>query len=54
MHLFQWEWVNPKPDEEIVRVVAEHDGILDVSLLVFAVSGRAPRPAVDPGANTDP
>ena len=40
VHLFQWEWVNPKPDQEIVRVVAEHDSILDVSLLLFAVSGR--------------
>jgi hypothetical protein len=40
VHLFQWEWVNPKPDDEIVRVVAEHDGILDVSLSLFAVSGR--------------
>ncbi|HUT94638.1 MAG TPA: glycoside hydrolase family 20 zincin-like fold domain-containing protein [Thermoguttaceae bacterium] len=40
VHLFQWEWVNPRPDEEIVRVVAEHDGILDVSLSVFAISGR--------------
>ena len=44
VHLFQWEWVNPRPDEEIVRVIAEHDGILDVSLSVFAVSGRALRP----------
>jgi len=43
VHLFQWEWVNPKPDEEIVRVVAEHDGVLDVSLSVFAVSGRVVR-----------
>jgi len=43
VHLFQWEWVNPRPDVEIVRVIAEHDGILDVSLSIFAVSGRAPR-----------
>jgi hypothetical protein len=40
VHLHQWEWVNPKPDEEIVRVVAEHDHVLDVSLLLSAVSGR--------------
>ena len=40
VHLFQWEWVNPKPDTEIVRVVAEHDNILDVTLLLFAISGR--------------
>jgi len=43
VHLFQWEWANPRPDEEIVQVIAEHDGILDVSLAVFAVSGRALR-----------
>jgi len=43
VHLFQWEWVNPKPDQEIVRVVAEHDKVLDVTLLVFAVSGRGLR-----------
>jgi len=44
VHLFQWEWVNPKPDAEIVRVVAEHDHILDVTLLLFAVSGREVAP----------
>ncbi len=43
VHLFQWEWVNPRPDEEIERIVAQHDGILDVSLSVFAVSGRITR-----------
>jgi hypothetical protein len=32
--------VNPKPDQEIVGVTAAHDHVLDVSLLVFAVSGR--------------
>lgn len=41
VHLFQWEWVNPEPDREIARVVAEHDNILDVSLLLFAISGRS-------------
>ena len=40
LHLFQWEWVNPNPDREIVRVVAEHDNVLDVSLLLFALSAR--------------
>jgi hypothetical protein len=44
VHLFRWEWVNPRPDEEIVGVIAEHDGILDVSLSLFAVSGRTLRP----------
>jgi len=50
LHLFQWEWVNPKPDQEIVRVVAEHDNILDVSLLLFAMSGRniSQNPAPEP------
>jgi hypothetical protein len=43
VHLFQWEWVNPHPDREIVGVDAEHDRVLDVSLLVFAVSGRTRR-----------
>lgn len=47
IHLFQWEWVNPKPDTEIVRVMARHDNVLDVSLLLFAVSGRSV--AVTPG-----
>jgi hypothetical protein len=52
VHLFQWEWVNPRPDEEIVRVIAEHDGILDVSLSVFAVSGRVLRSDTVPDAGT--
>ena len=40
VHLFQWEWTNPRPDAQIVRVTAEHDRHLDVSLIVVAVSGR--------------
>jgi hypothetical protein len=43
LHLFQWEWVNPRPEEEIVGVDVEHDRVLDVSLMVFAVSGRPER-----------
>ena len=38
--LFQWEWINPHPEREIVGVVAEHDNLLDVSLVVLAISGR--------------
>ena len=38
--LYQWEWVNPRPDEPIVEVIARHDNELDVSLILFAVSGR--------------
>ena len=53
VHLFQWEWVNPRPGEEIVRVVAEHDKIFDVSLLVFAVSGRSGRSSPPPHERSD-
>ena len=52
VHLFQWEWVNPRPDEEILRIVAEHDGILDVSLAVFAVSGRYATQSTSPSQRT--
>ena len=41
LHLFQWEWVNPRPDKTIVKVVARHDKHLDVSLILFSVSGRS-------------
>lgn len=40
VHLFQWEWVNPRPDKKIIQVIARHDDELDVSLVLFAVSGR--------------
>lgn len=54
VHLFQWEWVNPKPDTEITSVVAQHDHILDVTLLLFAMSGHEvgpePRRSNDGGA----
>ena len=43
MHFYQWEWVNPKPDRDIVRVVARHDDELDVALILLAVSGRSVR-----------
>lgn len=39
VHFFQWEWVNPEPDRDIERVIMEHDNILDVSLVLFAISG---------------
>jgi hypothetical protein len=51
VHLFQWEWVNPRPDAEIVGVDAEHDHLLDVTLVLFAVSGR---PAAPPSATSAP
>lgn len=40
VHLYQYEWVNPKPLVRIARLAIEHDHELDVSLIVFAVSGR--------------
>jgi len=49
VHPFQWEWVNPKPDTEIVSVVAEHDNVLDVTLLIFAISGREVGPVLGGG-----
>lgn len=41
VHLFQWEWVNPKPGKKIYRVVARHDDELDVTLVLLAISGRS-------------
>ena len=41
VHLFQWEWVNPSPHKQIARVEVRHDNVLDVSLILLAVSGRA-------------
>jgi len=43
VHLYQWEWANPKPDRDIVRLVARHDGELDVALILLAISGRSAR-----------
>jgi hypothetical protein len=43
VHLYQWEWINPRPTRRIVEVVARHDNELDVSLILFALSTRAIR-----------
>ncbi|MBN1670463.1 MAG: hypothetical protein JXR37_05500 [Kiritimatiellae bacterium] len=43
VHLFQWEWVNPHPEKEIAKVVARHANKLDVSLVLFAMTGREVR-----------
>jgi len=40
VHLFQWEWVNPRSDQRILSVSVRHDNELDVELVVFAISGR--------------
>ncbi|MBN1676372.1 MAG: family 20 glycosylhydrolase [Kiritimatiellae bacterium] len=49
IHLFQWEWVNPHPEKRIDRVSVRHDKRLNVSLILFAVSGRS---VWRPGAQT--
>jgi len=41
IHLFQYEWANPRPDVEIEKIVARHDNELDVSLILFAITGRS-------------
>lgn len=38
--LYQWEWVNPHPEKEIVKVSYQDDKNFDFNLLLFAVSGR--------------
>ena len=43
VHLYQWEWVNPRPDEPIARVAVEAPRELDVTLALLAISGRAVR-----------
>jgi len=40
IHLYQWEWINPRPEHRIVEVVVRHDNELDVSLLLLALSAR--------------
>ena len=40
VYLYQWEWVNPRPDQRILTVDVRHDDELDVALVVFAISGR--------------
>lgn len=40
VYLYQWEWVNPRPKKKITNITMKHDNQLDVSLILFAVSGR--------------
>jgi len=40
VHLYQWEWVNPHPHKPIEKVVVEHENKLDVSMIVFSITGR--------------
>jgi hypothetical protein len=41
--LYQWEWVNPHPQKEIIKVSYEDDKHFDFNLLLFAISGRKVR-----------
>jgi hypothetical protein len=41
VHLFQLEWVNPKPKRTIAKIVFQHDSELDVSPILMAISGRS-------------
>jgi len=40
VHLYQYEWVNPHPEKTIESVTARHPHGFEVSLVLFAVSGR--------------
>ena len=43
VHLYQWEWVNPRPEEPIARVTVHPPRELDVTLVLLAISGREVR-----------
>jgi hypothetical protein len=43
IHLFQMEWVNPRPEQMIREIVFYHDSELDVSPILMAISGRSVR-----------
>jgi hypothetical protein len=43
IHIFQLEWVNPRPEQMIREVVFYHDNELDVTPILMAVSGRSAR-----------
>ncbi|MBN1676368.1 MAG: beta-N-acetylhexosaminidase [Kiritimatiellae bacterium] len=40
VHVFQWEWVNPHPHKAIRELVVQHEKQLDVSMILFAITGR--------------
>jgi hypothetical protein len=43
IHLFQMEWVNPRPEQMIQEIVFYHDNELDVAPILMAISGRSVR-----------
>ena len=38
--LHQWEWVNPHPEKKISTVTMKHDNVINLDVLLFALSGR--------------
>ncbi|OHD64963.1 MAG: hypothetical protein A2096_15445 [Spirochaetes bacterium GWF1_41_5] len=40
IQLYQMEWVNPKPEMKIVKIILRHDNILTVTPVLFAISDR--------------
>lgn len=45
--LYQWEWVNPYPFDDITEVVFNDETDMPLETLIFAVSGRLPRKTVE-------
>ena len=43
VHLYQWEWANPRPDEPIERITVHPPRELDVTLVLLAASARGAR-----------
>jgi hypothetical protein len=43
VHLFQWEWVNPRPEAPIERITVHPPRELDVTLVLLAASAREVR-----------
>ncbi|HBE00936.1 MAG: hypothetical protein A2096_13705 [Spirochaetes bacterium GWF1_41_5] len=39
-YLHQWEWVNPHPEKKILSVTLKHDNLINLDVLLFALSGR--------------
>ena len=48
VHLFQWEWVNPRPESEIEQVDVRHANSMGATLILMAVSGRTVAPVSEP------
>jgi Glycosyl hydrolase family 20, domain 2/Carbohydrate family 9 binding domain-like len=40
LYLYQWEWINPHPLKKITAISFIHDNEIDLSVILFALSGR--------------